>query len=359
MSILFVLEHYYPYIGGAEKLFRQVAEALAYEGYEVNVLTTQYEKNLAKREKINGVQVHRVKCINRYFFTFFSIPKAWSLARNADFIHTTTYNAAFPAWFVGKLRRKKTVLTFHEYWGALWFDLPYLSILHRWLFYSYEKLISILPFDQYIAVSEATKNDLISCGIQSEKITRIYNGIQYDKFSKYKSKQSKYFTLIYYGRLGVSKGLDLIIPAWAQFVEKHPSSKLELIIPTKPSSLYDTILKSIKSFKLENSIALFHELEEDVLFQKVSDAHAVLIPSYKEGFCFVAAEAVALKRPIISSTKGALKEVVSGRFIEMEEHNIPTLANAMEKAFQNKWSISPIRRFTLFDAVKAYTRFYK
>lgn len=358
MNVLFVLEHYYPYIGGSEKLFKQVAEALANQGHEVNIVTTKFKADLPKNELINGVHVHRISCINRFFFTFLSIPKAWTLAKKTDFIHTTTYNAALPAWLVGQLSGKKIILTFHEYWGELWFDLPYLSLLQKNLFYFYEKLISILPFDHYIAVSEATKKDLITRGIKVEKIERIYNGIDYDKFSKYTSKPATNFTLIYFGRLGVSKGLDLIIPAWAQFVKKHPQCKLELVIPTTPKALFNKVTGLINQLDAKNSIQIFHELSEEDLFQKVSNAHAVLIPSYKEGFCFVAAEAIALKRPIISSGRGALKEVVSGQYIEMKQYDFHELSRAMQGAFQQKWSISPLRQFTISDAVRAYTRFY-
>ncbi|RME91864.1 MAG: hypothetical protein D6772_17720, partial [Bacteroidetes bacterium] len=128
MKMLFVLEHYHPYLGGAEKLFRQVAEGLAAEGHTVEVITTRHQARLAREEVIAGVRIRRVHCYNRFLFTFFSLPVIWRAAKDTDLIHTTTYNAAFPAWLVGRLRRKSVLITFHEYWGKLWFSLPYLSV---------------------------------------------------------------------------------------------------------------------------------------------------------------------------------------------------------------------------------------
>ncbi|MEM6878904.1 MAG: glycosyltransferase [Bacteroidota bacterium] len=84
MRILFVLEHYYPYVGGAETLFRTLAESLASQGHEVEVLTTRVGGNLAAREVHKGVQIRRLNCRNRFFFTLYSIPWAIRYAGRAD-----------------------------------------------------------------------------------------------------------------------------------------------------------------------------------------------------------------------------------------------------------------------------------
>ena len=62
MKILFVLEHFYPYIGGAEKLFYALATNLAKEGFEVIVVTTQFDKKLPLVEFHKNVKIIRVKC---------------------------------------------------------------------------------------------------------------------------------------------------------------------------------------------------------------------------------------------------------------------------------------------------------
>ena len=60
------------------------------------------------------------------------------------------------------------------------------------------------------------------------------------------------------------------------------------------------------------------------------------MPSYSEGFCFTAAEAVAMKIPLIHSGKGALKEVVAGKQLTMEEFSAQGLAQAMKKAMKGE-----------------------
>ena len=126
MKILFVLEYYYPNIGGVEKLFKNLAENLADKGHDIMIITTRFNKNLAKEETLNKVKIKRLSLSNRFTFSFFSIFSILFYARKYDLIHTTSYNAALPAWITAKLLNKKCIITFHEVWGELWKELPYL-----------------------------------------------------------------------------------------------------------------------------------------------------------------------------------------------------------------------------------------
>ncbi|WP_367389471.1 glycosyltransferase family 4 protein [Lewinella sp. LCG006] len=355
MKILFVLEHYYPYLGGAEKLFQQVAEAFAEDGHQVTIVTTLFKRELPKQEMINGVKIHRLACQSRFLFTFLSMPLVWKHASSTDLLITTTYNAALPSWIIGKLRRKKTILVFHEYWGKLWFSLPYLNLFQQTMFFAYEWLIIHLPFYQYIAVSKSTQQRLIGVGVPRKRISQIYNGIDYNSFRSYPWAPQGDFTLLYYGRLGISKGLNLLLPAWKAFKELGYTGQLQLVIPKYPQLLYREVCDMIRKLNFSGGdVQLFHELEEHILFTQVSKAHAVIIPSYSEGFCFVAVETMAIGTPIISSGKGSLKEVVNGTFIEIRELTTEGILEALEKSIKGDWLHTPNQLFPLEEARKKY-----
>lgn len=157
MKVLFVLEYYYPNVGGIEKLFKGLAESLAKEGHEVMVLTNKFKKSIPIDEIINNVRIKRLNLKNRFYFTFFSLPSVIKYGRHFDIIHTTSYNAALPACLASLLLKKKVIITFHEVWGKLWFKLPFINPIQKSLYYLFEKLILALPFHKYVAVSEATK----------------------------------------------------------------------------------------------------------------------------------------------------------------------------------------------------------
>jgi glycosyltransferase involved in cell wall biosynthesis len=312
MKILFILELYYPNIGGIEKLFKSLAETLARQGHEVTVITTRFRKDLPVRETLNGVKIRRLKFSSRFLFTFFGIFGMLKEARHCDIIHTTSYNAAFPARLAGWLSRKKVIITFHEVWGKLWFRLPFINSVSKRLFYLYEQLILRLKFYRYVAVSDYTRQCLIKSGIKENKLVRIYNGLDYSAYEPGAYAPPEHFVFTYFGRLGISKGLDLILDVSADFLKKHPDTQLKLIIPKTPVALFKEIKKLLGKLP-ERRYTLLHHINEKDLHEQLQHSSCVMIPSYSEGFCFAAVESIALAIPVISSGKGALEEVCYGK----------------------------------------------
>jgi len=358
MRILFVLEHFYPYLGGAEKLFYDLSTSLAKEGNQIVIITTQFDKNMLLHETHKGVEIIRINCRNRFAFTLFSLPKVLMHARKSDVIHTTSYNAALPAMIAGFIFRKPVFVTFHEVWGELWKKLPFISSIQKYEFYYFEKMLLRLPFTKFIAVSKFTKSKLQENGVKASKINCIYNGMDYHEFDKLMPEVSDIFTFTYFGRLGISKGLNLLIPAAARFKAEFPKSRLKLIIPKKPAALYLKIMNMIKEYDLEEYVTFKNNLPKSELFDELLMSSCIVIPSYSEGFCYSATEAVALRIPIISSHQGALPETVSGKFIQMKEMTIDALTEALDEAYHDRWEYKPIRRFELVETVNMYKKLY-
>src|SRR3989344_4390735 len=113
MRILFVCENYFPHYGGAEVLFKNLAERYVKKGHQVTILTHQL-KGTQKIEMINGVRVLRVPSFfSRYAFTFLAVPQAIRLAKAHDIIQTTSFNGAPPAWLAAKITKRPVVITVH------------------------------------------------------------------------------------------------------------------------------------------------------------------------------------------------------------------------------------------------------
>ena len=358
--ILFVLENYYPNIGGVETLFKSLAESLVERGSQVTVLTNKFDRTLPAEETINGVDIVRVNFKNRYLFTFFAWIKASKLAKSHDFIHTTSYNAALPAFIASLIRRKKILITFHEVWAKLWFELPFMNKLALTLHFLFEWFILKLPFDKFIAVSDSTKNALINAGVHQEKVIRVYNGIDYSEFesSDHSTKDKDGFQFLYFGRLGISKGIDLILDAVSLLKKEHSGFSLTLVIPTLPSGFLNTIKKMIINKNIGDLINIKHELSFNELKDNIRLSDAVLIPSYSEGFCYAAVETMAIGTPIISSGKAALAEVIGGHYLEMKDQSAVALSECMIKAMQGEWNTKALKQFQLSEAVEAYQNIY-
>jgi len=257
VRILFVLEYYSPHIGGVEVLFKNLCEGLTIRGHDVTVVTSRL-RGTKSFEVINGVKVHRVNVPckgTRYWFTFLSIPKVFLLAKEADIIHTTTYNGALPAWIVSKVRGKECIITVHEILSSLWRDpARRVSLLSAKLHQFFEKLIISLPFKKYVCVSKYTYISLKLEGIDEKRLEVIYNGINNSLFDPHKSDGRQVrrrlnlrneFIYMYYGRPGISKGVEYLVQAVPFISRMIPDSKLLLILANDPRDRYENIRKMI------------------------------------------------------------------------------------------------------------------
>jgi glycosyltransferase involved in cell wall biosynthesis len=359
MRILFVLEHFHPYVGGAEELFLSLARKLVQNGHRVDVVTTLFDKRLPAKEITDGIHIERLRCGNRFLFTLQSIPAVIRKARHADIVHTTSYNAAFPAWVGAVIRGKKTVITFHEVWGRLWFELPFLNAIQRALYYTFERFILLLPFTRFVAVSAFTRKALADAGVKLARISQVYNGIDQQEQAVQSERDPGHFTFCYFGRLGVSKGLDILLPAFAMMFRHRRDVRLKLIIPKYPEPLFRYTQKIIEAEGLAGSVSLHHDLPKTELMKEVKSSDCVVIPSYSEGFCFTAVEAGVWGVPVISSGKGALQETVGGKHITFERMNPDDLYEAMQAAYSGEWKDAPAKKFTLNDCVEGYLNVYK
>lgn len=363
MKILFVLEYFHPHLGGVETLFKTLTDKLAKGNNQIAVITRRHKSDLPKKEESTCLKIFRYQFRNRYFFTFLALFPILTKIKDYDIVHTTSYNAALPAFIAAKMMGKPIIITFHEYWGDLWFKLPFMSRFSKYLHYSFEKMLVKLPFDCFVAVSKSTAESLLKAGVRKDKIKVIYNGIDYKEmegFSENISNQKPaVFTLAYFGRLGISKGLDLLLEALKLLKEAAVDFQIKLITPKEPEEVFEYIQTFISEHSLSSNIEYKHYLPYKELVQEIQAVHGVIIPSYSEGFCFAAAECIALGIPIISSDQAALREVVSGKFIKMEGFSAKALAEAIKKAKEGKWEETPFKRFELSKTIEDYEELYK
>ena len=188
----------------------------------------------------------------------------------------------------------------------------------------------------------------------------IYNGINYDEFqSDVLPSENAEFSFCYFGRLGISKGLDLILEAVRLLKAKNLEFKFTMVLPRTPAKFLKNIKSLVDRYKINEYIEMKHELSFEELKSTVRSSNCVVIPSYSEGFCYSAVETVAMNVPVISSGKAALKEVVGSRFIEMQDLSAESLAESMERALDKDWEYREPVKFHLSDTVRAYLDFYQ
>lgn len=369
MKVLFVLEHFHPFVGGVAILFEELAKELTKQGCQIEVVTT-WLPGLARDEVWNGIAIHRVKTppfSRRYWFTILAIPATWKRARKADIIQTTTYNAALPAWVVAKIAQKPIVITVHEVWGRRWLTYPGNKMLN-WIYYLIEKMIVRLPYTQLLTDSQATAADLVSVRKNKLHIDVAYPGIDYHLFdSKLITKDKARsevglddnFWFISYGRPGISKGIEYLVEAMVELKVLDPKARLLLILNEDPKDRYLIIKQLITRHKLEQSVRLIKPVSREKLPINIVAADCVIVPSLAEGFGFTAAEACAMGQPLITTTAGSLPEVAWGRVNFAKPGDTADLVKVMRLALAHKYGLVKTKHFTWQMTGQKYLNIYQ
>tara|TARA_Y100000310_G_scaffold345862_1_gene471699 strand:- start:10531 stop:11661 length:1131 start_codon:yes stop_codon:yes gene_type:complete len=371
MKILFVCENYIPHYGGVEVVFKNLAERYVKQGHHV-ALVTQLLPGTKRFEVMNGVKVFRVNCFgSRNLFTFLSLLRILKLAKGCDVIQTTSFNGAPPAWLVGKLRRKKVAITVHEVWIGKWQKVTSLSSVKAKIHEVLERMIYWLKYDKYICVSDSTKKDLLKIGIDPLKVSRVYNGVEYqfwnpDKFDDRNLEIRKRFNVennfVYFawGRPGPSKGHEYLIRAVPLIKKKVKNAKLLLMLSTSEQykKKYAELVQLVNVLGLQDDVKIIPPVKHLELGYYLKAFDCAVIPSIAEGFGFNCAEAMTMGIPVVVSDAGSLPEVVSGKHWIFRSKDVQDLANCVIRVSKREWQEIPLKRFEWSDSVDKYLGVY-
>lgn len=369
MRICFVLEYYHPHIGGVEYLFKNLIEGLSKRGFEVSVLTRRL-KGTPRQETIEGVKILRIRTFNRYLFTFLSVPMAIIMARGCNLIHTTTFNGAFPAWFASRIWGIPVIITILEVWLNKWRSLTdmsrYSAMIHNLL----ERMIYLLRFDFYIAISHSTERQLIEAGIGRERLKAIYSGFDHDFFNpgryngdivrdRYGLKDA--FVCFSWGRPGVSKGHEYLIKAIPLIVERIPGARFLLMISGRETykKRYTYLRNLIQRLNIGDKVLLIDGVAREELGHYLRAADCVIIPSIAEGFGYAVLEACSMGRPVVASKTTSIPEVIGGRYVLVEPKSPEAIAKGVESVYRGECMNSELKIFSWDKAISEYLEIYK
>ena len=328
---LFVLEYFPPHIGGVEVLFGELATELARRGHEVEVITSA-DPGDVPREVRGSITIRRIAApafARRYLFMLMAIVPAIRAARRADLVHTTTYNAAIPAWIAARLARKPVVITAHEVFGRQWQDMPGMNRLLGWGYRLFESFVLRLGWTHVITPSDFTRLRLPD----PERATTIHNAVDHEFWSRERHTPRELpgaFTYLYFGRPGVSKGVEYLLEAAVLVRRERPDSRLVMILSREPERQYERMLPRIKA--LGEHVVLIDSVPRDDLPSYLLGADCVVVPSLSEGFGYSAVEAASLGCRVIATSGHATEELLRDVATFVPPRDAQALANAILSA---------------------------
>mgnify|MGYP002622627928 CR=1 FL=1 len=318
-----------PQSGGAETHLHEIFGRLARRGHDVHALVSGWS-GCAPRAELDGIDVHRAG--RRYTFSL-AAPRYFRrhLAGHAFDVIVEDLNKV--PLFTRFWTRAPVVLLAHHLFGTTAFQAgPFpVALATWWLERPLPLLYRGIPT---IAVSESTRADLVSRGLEPGVIDVIPNGIDIEQFTPAPEEKAVSPRLVFVGRLKEYKRVDLILQAVARLEAIGIRVDFDVVGKGERES---ALRAQAEALGLDDRVRFhgFVSEEEKLDFMRRSWIHVLTSP--KEGWGISAIEAAACGTPTVASDAPGLREsVVDGETGLLVPHgDVDALTGALERLIRD------------------------
>jgi len=316
--VLILTTAYLPQVGGSELAIKNITDRLPKVHFDL--ITSRPSKDLAEREKISNVNVHRVGnslglfrfLLPKNLFPIAVFFKARQLIRRQglyDIIHAYQASQAAGGGWLLKWRYRNTPFLVTVQEGKDLSKQLWLMRFFRHLIFKKSDEVTVIS--SYLAQYVRSQNSKVPISI-------IPNGVDLDKFKQGNRHDLK--TIITVSRLVKKNGIEDLIDAMTTVRYEVPDAKL-IIIGDGP--LKENLKFKVKNLKLENGVKFLGEISHDLIPEHLVEADVFVRPSLSEGLGSAFLEAMAAGLPIIGTPVGGipdfLKDGETGLFCKVAD----------------------------------------
>lgn len=345
-NILILCIGFLPNIGGLETHLKDLIDELIKRGWKVKVLTYQPLNTPTSGkwiEKKKNLVIYRMPVVQGVFYKllrkpileflflepllFLITPLILLIHPSVSVVNAQGVIAGFSASFWTKLFKKRYIISAQSVYNFP--NKGFYRNVCGWIFKS---------ADEIIAISDQTKKDIETLGINPDKIV-VYTNWENSGFFKPQDKAKakkeigleNRFVVSFFGRLVEEKGIKVLIEA-----VKLADKRITFAIYGE-GPLMDYVIKACQKNK---NIKYMKTILPTLLPLHYSVADIVIMPSlHEEGFGRVAAGALFCGTPVIASNRGALPEVVNSSVGRIIEPIAEEIAQTVNFYFSNKQAL--------------------
>jgi glycosyltransferase involved in cell wall biosynthesis len=305
MRLAIFTELYSPSIGGQEAFFAGLARAMQRRGHKVDVYCVRHEEELPLEVVIDGIPVHRVPVASRYKEPRWrGMRRSWpailqyswhvrGIAQRDD--HDFYLLNQWPLLHVPLLprrARRRAMLHWCEVRNGRFFDA-----VQAWLpvLVGMNAAISD-PVGQEIQVASGAKTMLT-----------LPSGLDLSKSSS--AKRNDRSDLVVLGRIAPHKNLPMIVDAFERLRSAGYAGRLKI---AGEGPAMAELRARLEASPARESIDLLGFVTDEQKFALMSKAEVLAVPSMREGFPHVVAEAMSCGLPIVTMNypENGTKDVV-------------------------------------------------
>jgi glycogen(starch) synthase len=332
VRILFVTALYLPCTGGLEIFVDQLATELQRRGHEPSVLTACEVGGTAGPDLVNGVDVIRSDVhdviAKRDFAGILRVQReTCEVVRDLrpDVIHV--HDAAPSLWMYQRGARRPrppVLMTLHsvmsEHYAVMGAALPGLRTVMRDVDWVTGVSRDVVHDALRLEPSIANRLSLVPTGIRAEvAATPVCDGPS---------------RLLCVGRLAIEKGFDRALLATAILTSRHDDVTLTI---AGDGPLRAELTARAHELGIMEWVEFLGAVPHDRVWDHLSDATVVVMPSRFEGLPLVALEAAWAARPVVGIAAPGLSAAVvhgeTGLLVDGDEH---ALAAAIEELLVNR-----------------------
>lgn len=312
MKICIVSDFFVPhYQGGGERRYYEIAKRLVKKGHHVDVICMKID-GVRDQEEIEGIEIHHIgptimnppQRSSSDFMKFILSVFRWIITHDYDIIDAQTYVPLIPAFLGAKLKRTPIVGTIHDVSAGgddQWIQSSKTAAIA-------EKILTRLPYDKIITVSNSTKKSLVEYyGVNENRVCVVYNGVDLELIDSVEFQEKYENTILFAGRLAPHKHADHLLKVVKSLKKDIPSIKL-IIVGTGVEK--ENLITLTKEYGLKKQVKFLENLDYPELISEMKKSNILALPSTREGFGMVLAEANACGIPVVAYASGGVVEVV-------------------------------------------------
>ncbi len=324
MKILIVLTYYRPHISGLTIYAERLANAFARRGHEVTILTSQFEKELARDEVVGGVRIIRVPVWFRLSKGVVMPTFGWLASRlvsQTDVIqlHLPQFDAAGIS-LRGRLLKKPTVITYHcdlLLPPGLFNRIANLAVeFMNWLTAIFTHRIVTYTQD-YAENSDYLKTKIGKVEIIPPPVELPLSSPEtIQAFSQQNNPNAQRPVIGMAARFATEKGVEVLLDALPRVLEKFPNALVQFVGPYQniigEVAYYDRLSPRIEEYRMKGNWQFLGSLNPEQMAAFFPNLDVLVLPSLNstEAFGLVQIEAMMNGIPCIASALPGVRQPV-------------------------------------------------
>ncbi len=315
--------------GGTSRYTVSLVQAMAALGTSHEFIVLEGRKAEGDPGWPEGVERRRLRTPPHHRHEQIALPLEL-LALGVDLLHSPD--------FIPPFRRPcRSVITVHD---LAFLRFPELLTPESTRYYS-QVGRAVQSADQVIAVSEATRRDLLELlKADPAKVTVVYEAAGDDcapLSSRDVATHRKRLGLperfiLFVGTIEPRKNLPVLLKAFARVWQKL---RVPLVVVGRKGWLYEEVFQTVDSVGLRNEVIFVGPVDGRQLVYYYNCADCLVLPSLYEGFGLPVLEAMACGTPVVISNVSSLPEIVGDAGLGVDPSDVEGLAEAVTRVLSD------------------------